>query len=108
MSDIVLGIDLGTTYSCVAIVEDGNPRVLEHKGGYRTLPSVVAFGSDGSPMVGHIAKRQSVTNAENTIYGAKRLIGRTFSAPEVQKAMQSVPYKVVQGPNRDPRVQIQG
>lgn len=108
MTDYVLGIDLGTTYSCVAILEGDTPRVLEQKGGYRTLPSVVAFNPDGSTMVGHIAKRQAVTNPENTIFSAKRLIGRSFTSPEVQKAMSSVPYKVTQGPNRDARIQLFG
>lgn len=108
MSEIVLGIDLGTTYSCVAVVEHGQARVLEQKGGYRTLPSVVAFNPDGSVMVGHIAKRQAVTNPENTVYSAKRLIGRNFTSPEVQKAIGCVPYKIVPGPNRDPRVQVLG
>ncbi len=108
MSEYVLGIDLGTTYSCVAIVEHDQPRVLEQKGGYRTLPSVVAYNPDGSIMVGHIAKRQSVTNPENTIYSAKRLIGRSFGSPEVEKAIKSVPYKIVPGPNRDPRIQVFG
>jgi len=108
MSDYVLGIDLGTTYSCVAVVEHGQPRVLEQKGGYRTLPSVVAFNPDGSTMVGQIAKRQAVTNPENTVYSVKRLIGRNFTSPEVQKAIESVPYKIVPGPNRDPRIQVFG
>lgn len=103
-SDYVLGIDLGTTYSCVAVVEADTAQVLEQKGGYRTLPSVVAFNPDGSSMVGHIAKRQAVTNAENTIYAAKRLIGRPFDAPEVKKAIEVSAFKIVQGPNRDPRV----
>jgi molecular chaperone DnaK len=107
-SDYVLGIDLGTTYSCVSVVDHEGLRVLEQKGGYRTLPSVVAFNPDGSSMVGHIAKRQSVTNAENTIHAAKRLIGRSFDAAEVTRAISSVPYKVVRGPNRDPRIQIFG
>lgn len=107
-SEFVLGIDLGTTYSCVAVVDHEGLRVLEQKGGYRTLPSVVAFNPDGSSMVGHIAKRQSVTNAENTVYAAKRLIGRGFDSPEVQRSIKSVPYKVVRGPNRDPRIQIFG
>ncbi len=108
MNDFVLGIDLGTTYSCVAIVENGEPRVLEQRGGYRTIPSIVAFTPDGSRLVGHIAKRQAVTNAENTVFAAKRLIGRNFDAAEVQRAIKSVPYKIVQGPNRDPRIQIFG
>jgi len=105
MAEIVLGIDLGTTYSCVAVSEGGTPRVLEQKGGYRTLPSVVAFNPDGSTMVGHIAKRQAITNPENTIYAAKRLIGRSFTSPEVTKMLELVPFKIVQGPNRDPRIQ---
>lgn len=106
MSEFVLGIDLGTTYTCVAVVEGDTPRVLEQKGGYRTLPSVVAFNPDGSTMVGHIAKRQAVTNSENTIFASKRLIGRNYDSPEVQKAVELVPYKITQGPNRDPRVRI--
>jgi molecular chaperone DnaK len=105
MSEVVLGIDLGTTYSCVAVCEAGSARVLEQKGGYRTLPSVVAFNPDHSSMVGHIAKRQSITNPENTIYAAKRLIGRSFTSPEVTKMISFVPFKIVQGPNRDPRIQ---
>src|SRR5690606_26373684 len=86
------------------VVEADTAQVLEQKGGYRTLPSVVAFNPDGSSMVGHIAKRQAVTNAENTIYAAKRLIGRPFDAPEVNKATELSSFKIVQGPNRDPRV----
>jgi len=108
MADIVLGIDLGTTYSCVAVVEHGQPRVLEQKGGYRTLPSVVAFNPDGSVMVGHIAKRQAITNPENTVFAAKRIIGRNFSSPEVERALKTSPYKIVPGPNRDPRIQVLG
>jgi molecular chaperone DnaK len=108
MSDVVIGIDLGTTYSCVAVVEHGTPRVLEQKGGLRTMPSVVGFNPDGSSMVGHIAKRQAVTNPENTVFGSKRIIGRSFTSEEVAKALKSFPYKITQGPNRDPRVQILG
>ena len=108
MSDIVIGIDLGTTYSCVAVVEHGTPRVLEQKGGLRTMPSIVGFNPDGSSMVGHIAKRQSVTNPENTIFGSKRIIGRSFTSEEVNKAKQTSPFKITQGPNRDPRVNILG
>ncbi|TVQ77873.1 MAG: molecular chaperone DnaK [Bradymonadales bacterium] len=108
MSEIVLGIDLGTTYSCVAICQNGEARVLEQKGGHRTLPSIVAFNPDGSVMLGHIAKRQAITNPQNTIYAAKRLIGRNFESPEVQKARELVPYEITQGPNRDPRVKCFG
>lgn len=108
MAEYILGIDLGTTYSCVAVMDAGAPRVLEQKGGYRTLPSVVAFNPDGSSMIGHIAKRQAVTNSENTIFGVKRIIGRSFNSAEVQKAMTTWPFKISQGPNRDPRVTVNG
>lgn len=104
MAEYVLGIDLGTTYSCAAVVEGDTARVLEQSGGYRTFPSIVAFNPDGSTMVGHIAKRQAITNAENTIYAAKRLIGRNFDSPEVKRTIDLVAYQIVQGPNRDPRV----
>ena len=75
-SDKVIGIDLGTTNSCVAIVEDGTPSVIPNRGGYKTTPSMVAIAENGKRLVGHIAKRQAITNAENTVYAAKRLIGR--------------------------------
>ncbi|MGA0163857.1 MAG: Hsp70 family protein, partial [Bdellovibrionota bacterium] len=104
MAEIVLGIDLGTTNTCAAIVDGEQARVIEQKGGYRTLPSIVAFNPDGSKVIGHIAKRQSVTNPENTVHAVKRLIGRHFDSPEVQKAIGISPYKIVQGPNRDPRI----
>ena len=76
-SDKVIGIDLGTTNSCVAIVEDGTPSVIPNRGGYKTTPSMVAIAENGKRLVGHIAKRQAITNAENTVYAAKRLIGRS-------------------------------
>ena len=76
MSDRVIGIDLGTTNSCVGIVEDGTPVVIPNRGGYKTTPSMVAIAENGKRLVGHIAKRQAITNAENTVYAAKRLIGR--------------------------------
>ena len=82
----VIGIDLGTTNSCVAVVDDGKPRVIPNTGGYKTTPSMFAISQDGKRLVGHIAKRQAVTNAQDTITSAKRLIGRHFDSPEVQKA----------------------
>lgn len=106
--EIILGIDLGTTNSCVAVYLNGQYQVLEQKGGYRTLPSIIAFDREGHPIVGHLAKRQAVTNAKNTVYAAKRLIGRSFNSPEIKKAIATYPYKIVCGPNNDPRIIIQG
>ena len=106
--EVVVGIDLGTTNSCVAIVESNVPTVLANKGGFRTTPSIVAAGGGGKRLVGHIAKRQAVTNASNTIYAAKRLIGRKWSAPESQKMAAVVPYGLAKGPRGDVRVQLQG
>ncbi len=80
MSNRVIGIDLGTTNSCVAIVEDGTPVVIPNRGGYKTTPSMVAIAENGKRLVGHIAKRQAITNAENTVYAAKRLIGRKWGS----------------------------
>src|SRR5690242_6379932 len=88
----IIGIDLGTTNSCVAILEGGEPKVLTNEEGSRTTPSVVAFTKDGEILVGQIAKRQAVTNPENTIYSSKRFIGRHFD--EVQGEIKRVPYKV--------------
>jgi molecular chaperone DnaK len=79
-SDKVIGIDLGTTNSCVAIVEDGTPSVIPNRGGYKTTPSMVAIAENGKRLVGHIAKRQAITNAENTVYASKRLIGRKWGS----------------------------
>jgi len=104
----VVGIDLGTTNSCVAIMEGGNPKVLVNSEGGRTTPSVVAFTDKGERLVGMVAKRQAVTNAENTIFAVKRLIGRRFTDPEVQKSLKIVPYKIVEGPNSGAYVEIQG
>ncbi|MFN8944485.1 MAG: Hsp70 family protein, partial [Pseudobdellovibrionaceae bacterium] len=86
----IIGIDLGTTNSCVAIMEGGEPKVLVNEEGARTTPSVVAFTKDGERLVGQIAKRQAVTNPENTIYSSKRFIGRRF--PEVTEEIKLVPY----------------
>src|SRR5882757_5014154 len=101
-----VGIDLGTTNSVVAVMEGGKPTVVINSEGSRTTPSVVAFTKTGERLVGHLAKRQSVLNAENTIYSAKRFIGRKFS--EVQEEIKNVPYKVVPGPNDAVRFIIMG
>jgi len=102
----VIGIDLGTTNSCVAIVEEGVPTVIPNRGGYKTTPSMVAITEAGKRLVGHIAKRQAITNAENTVYAAKRLIGRKFSSPQVKNAILTASYKIVEGPHGDVRIQL--
>src|SRR5262245_20325897 len=102
----VIGIDLGTFNSCVAVVEGGTPVVIANRGGYKVTPSMVAITEAGKRLVGHIAKRQAVTNAENSVYAAKRLIGRKFNSPQVQAALQNVPYRIVEGPHNDPRIQL--
>lgn len=104
----VIGIDLGTTNSCVAIMEGKTPKVLENSEGSRTTPSVVAFTKDGERLVGMPAKRQAVTNAQNTLSATKRLIGRRFEDPEVQKDMKTVSYKIVKASNGDAWVEAQG
>jgi len=90
----ILGIDLGTTNSAMAIVEGGEPRIIENKEGNRTTPSVVAITKTGERLVGLLAKRQSITNPKNTIFSVKRLIGRRFSDPEVQKDIKLLPYEI--------------
>jgi molecular chaperone DnaK len=102
----IIGIDLGTTNSCVAIVDGDTPVVLTNQGGYKTTPSVVAVSENGKRLVGHIAKRQGVTNAPNTVYAAKRLIGRRWGTPPVRTMVETMPYTIVEGPNNDPRVQL--
>uniref|UniRef100_A0A1B6GWM6 Heat shock 70 kDa protein cognate 5 n=1 Tax=Cuerna arida TaxID=1464854 RepID=A0A1B6GWM6_9HEMI len=97
----VIGIDLGTTNSCVAVMEGSSTKVIENAEGSRTTPSVVAFTKDGERLVGMGAKRQAITNAANTFYATKRLIGRKFTDPEVQKDMKSIPYKMVKASNGD-------
>jgi molecular chaperone DnaK len=97
----IIGIDLGTTNSCVAIMEGGKPRVIENSEGDRTTPSVVAFTEGGEVLVGQSAKRQAVTNPDNTLFAIKRLIGRRFEDSEVQKDMNMVPYKIVKADNGD-------
>src|SRR6201999_2369759 len=104
----IIGIDLGTTNSCVAIMEGGKPRVLENAEGDRTTPSIVAFAKDGEVIVGQPAKRQAVTNPQNTLFAIKRLIGRKFDEPMVQKDIGMVPYKIVKADNGDAWVEIQG
>src|SRR5437868_2969814 len=106
MHDKAIGIDLGTTNSCVALVEDGTPVVIANRGGYRTTPSVVALSESGRRLVGHIAKRQAVTNAENTAYAVKRLIGRTWQSPPVQAVRDIASFKLSEGPHQDVRVQL--
>ncbi|MDO8499431.1 MAG: molecular chaperone DnaK [bacterium] len=91
----VLGIDLGTTNSCMSIIEGGQPKVLENKEGARTTPSIVAISKSGERLVGQLAKRQSVTNPENTLYSIKRLIGRSWNDEEVQRDLKLMPYKIV-------------
>jgi len=104
----VIGIDLGTTNSCVAIMEGGEPKVLTNAEGSRTTPSVVAITAEGERLVGQIAKRQAITNPENTIYSVKRLIGRRFESPEVKDARTKLPYKIVRADNGDAHVEIRG
>jgi molecular chaperone DnaK len=102
----VIGIDLGTTNSCVAVVDGGKPVVIPNTGGYKTSPSMFAISQDGKRLVGHLAKRQAITNAKNTVYAAKRLIGRRFDSPELRKALEFFPYDIVEGPNGDTRLAI--
>ena len=104
----VIGIDLGTTNSCVAVLEGGKPKVIENEEGERTTPSVVAFGEKGEILVGAIAKRQAITNPENTLYAIKRLIGRRFTDKEVKQDMSMVPYNIVEADNGDAWVEVQG
>ena len=104
----IIGIDLGTTNSCVAIMEGGKPKVIENSEGARTTPSVVAYTDDGEILVGAPARRQAVTNAKNTIYAVKRLIGRRFEDAEVQKAIKLTPYKIVRADNGDAWIEVRG
>src|SRR5712692_4069361 len=101
----VIGIDLGTTNSCMAVMEGGEPVVLENSEGRRVTPSVVAFTKSGERLVGDAAKRQAVTNSRNTVYSIKRFMGRKFS--EVEEERKRVPYKVVSGPNGDAYVEVE-
>ena len=104
----VIGIDLGTTNSCVAIMEGGDAKVITNPEGGRTTPSIVAVTEGGERLVGQIAKRQAITNPENTVFGVKRLIGRKFSSPEVQNDVKILPYKIEQASNGDVRINLRG
>jgi molecular chaperone DnaK len=104
----VIGIDLGTTNSCVSVMEGGKPKVIENAEGARTTPSIVAFAKDGERLVGQPAKRQAVTNGDNTIFAVKRLIGRRFDDPVTKKDTELVPYKIVRGQNGDAWVNAGG
>lgn len=108
MSGHIIGIDLGTTNSCVAVMDGAQPRVLENAEGARTTPSVVAFTNDGSRICGVPAKRQAVQNPENTFFATKRLIGRKFKDPQIQADLKMCPYTIMEGPGGDAWVQAQG
>src|SRR6202140_3656698 len=102
----IIGIDLGTTNSCVAVMEGGDPVVIPNAEGNRTTPSVVAFSKTGERLVGQVAKRQAITNPQNTIYSIKRFMGRKYS--EVTEEMKMVPFTVVTGTNGDCRIKAGG
>jgi molecular chaperone DnaK len=104
----IIGIDLGTTNSCVAVMEGGSPKVIENSEGDRTTPSIVAFTKDGEVLVGQSAKRQAVTNPNNTLFAVKRLIGRKFGDAEVQKDISMVPYNIIKADNGDAWVDVDG
>ena len=104
----VIGIDLGTTNSCVAVMDGDKARVIENSEGQRTTPSVVAFTEDGERLIGQTARRQAVTNPDHTYYAVKRLIGRKFKDGVVQKDIKMVPYKIVEAKNGDAWVEVKG
>ena len=104
----VIGIDLGTTNSCVAVMEGADAKVITNPEGGRTTPSIVAISESGERLVGQIAKRQAITNPENTVFGVKRLIGRKYASPEVQNDIKILPYKIEQAANGDTRINIKG
>jgi molecular chaperone DnaK len=104
----IIGIDLGTTNSCVAVMDGGQAKVIENSEGGRTTPSIVAFTEDGEVLVGQSAKRQAVTNSQNTLHAVKRLIGRRFEEKEVQKDIKLVPYKIIKADNGDAWVEVRG
>ncbi|MDX1736962.1 MAG: molecular chaperone DnaK [Alphaproteobacteria bacterium] len=104
----VIGIDLGTTNSCLAVMDGGSAKVIENAEGARTTPSMIAFADDGERLVGHSAKRQAVTNPENTLYAIKRLIGRRFEDPEVEKDRKNAPFKITKADNGDAWVEARG
>jgi len=104
----IIGIDLGTTNSCVAVMEGGNAVVIPNQEGSRTTPSIVAFTESGERLVGQVAKRQAITNPENTVFAVKRLIGRKYNSKEVQYDMKILPYKITEAPNGDAQINIRG
>lgn len=104
----IIGIDLGTTNSCVAIMEGGDPVVIANQEGNRTTPSIVAISESGERLVGQVAKRQAITNSENTVYAVKRLIGRKYSSQEVQLDIKTIPYKITEASNGDAQVTVRG
>ena len=104
----IIGIDLGTTNSCVAVMEGGDPVVIANLEGNRTTPSVVAIAENGERLVGQVARRQAITNSENTIYAVKRLIGRKYNSKEVQYDIKIIPYKITEAPNGDAQVTARG
>jgi molecular chaperone DnaK len=104
----IIGIDLGTTNSCVSIMEGNTTRVIENSEGARTTPSIVAYLENGEVLVGASAKRQAVTNPKNTLYAVKRLIGRKFTEKEVQKDIDLMPYSIVAADNGDAWVEVHG
>ncbi len=104
----LIGIDLGTTNSCVAVMEGGDPVVIANQEGSRTTPSMVAFNDKGERLVGQIAKRQAITNPDNTVFAVKRLIGRKFDSREVQDDIKVLPYKISKAPNGDAQLQVRG
>src|ERR1700755_165436 len=103
-----IGIDLGTTNSCVSVMERNKAKVIDNAEGARTTPSMVAFAENGEVLVGQPAKRQNITNPENTIFAIKRLIGRRYDDPMTQKDKGMVPYKIVAGPNGDAWIEVKG
>ena len=104
----VIGIDLGTTNSCVAVMEGGDAAVITNQEGGRTTPSIVAINENGERLVGQIAKRQAITNPENTVFGVKRLIGRKFASKHVQDDIKVLPFKIEQASNGDIRINLKG
>ncbi len=104
----VIGIDLGTTNSCVAVMEGSGPVVIPNSEGGRTTPSMVAFAEGGEQLVGQIAKRQAVTNPENSVFSVKRLIGRKFQSPEISRSVKMIPFKIIEAPNGDAWVEVRG
>ena len=104
----IIGIDLGTTNSCVAIMEGGDPIVIANQEGNRTTPSIVAISENGERLVGQVAKRQAITNSENTVYAVKRLIGRKYSSKEIQQDVKITAYKITEANNGDAQVTVRG